>query len=81
MGTANLWTTNWQWTGSNVLTPQATVDVRLEWEDDTGPHEWSGTLTFPNDLQVVPVAWLKEELEDLIIKAARIQLGIDEVVT
>ena len=75
----NAWIANWQWTGSDVPTPQATVDIRLEWiGGDDLPHEWEGTATFPNDLQLVPVAWVRDALEDLIVRAARKRLGIDE---
>ncbi len=74
----NLWIDNWRWTGTDVPTPQARVDVRLEWTgDDGGAREWEGILTFPNDLQDVPVAWVKESLTDLMIRAARARLGID----
>jgi len=69
---------NWQWTGSTVPTPQATVDVEIQWTNETGPHTWSGTVRFPNDLADVPVAWVKEELEDLLIRAARKKLRVDE---
>lgn len=76
----NVYTENWRWTGQEVLTPQAKVDLTINWIDDDGaPHEWSGTATFPNDLQLVPVAWVREVIEDLMLRAARIQLGIDEV--
>lgn len=76
----NLFTTNWRWTGNNVPTPQARVDVRLEWMGDDGqPHEWKGTLAFPNDLQDVPIAWVKDALTDLMIRAARVKLGVDAV--
>lgn len=74
----NVWVTNWQWTGITVPTPQATVDLDLHWVDDAGnPHQWNGTVTFPNDLALVPIPWVKQELEDLMIRAARHQLGID----
>ena len=74
----NLRITNWQWTGSDILTPQATVDISIEWDDEAGHHNWSGVGTFPNDLQDVPTSWLKEELEDLIIRALRKKLGVDD---
>lgn len=75
----NLFVRNWQWTGSNVQTPQATADVELHWTANDGSAQvWSGTVTFPNDLQLVPVAWVKEELTDLIVRAARKRLGIDD---
>lgn len=74
----NVWVTNWHWTGSDVPVPQAEVDLKLEWVDEDGAeHEWESTVTFPNDLQLVPVAWLKDELEDLILRVARKRLGVD----
>lgn len=78
-GSVNIWMADWRWTGKNVRTPEAEVDIRLEWTGADGlPREWEGTATFPDDLQLVPVAWVKEELEDLIIRAARKRLGIDD---
>ena len=75
----NQWVTNWRWTGSNVQTPQAEVDVTIEWIDDADiPQTWSGTVTFPNDLQLVPVAWVKDALEELMMRALRKRLGIDD---
>ena len=75
----NLYLSNWHWTGSNVQVPQAQVDVEIHWTDADGQgHQWSGTATFPNDLQDVPVEWLKEVLEDLMIRAARKKLGVDD---
>ena len=74
----NVFTTNWQWTGNTVPTPQATVDIELHWKDNAGvDHEWSGVAMFPNDLQLVPVAWVKEALEELLLRAARKRLGVD----
>lgn len=75
----NVYIQNWQWTGNNVPTPQATVDLEIHWTDENGQaRQWSGVATFPNDLQLVPVAWIKEGLEDLLLRAARKRLGIDE---
>lgn len=75
----NLYLNNWQWTGQDVPCPQATVDLELHWTGDDGqPHEWSDVAAFPNDLQLVPVEWVKQEIEDLLIRAARKRLGIDE---
>ena len=74
----NLFVSNWQWTGSTVPTPQATVDLELHWTDEAGQaQQWQGVATFPNDLQLVPVAWVQEAMEDLLIRAARKRLGID----
>ncbi|MCK4958411.1 MAG: hypothetical protein KAT00_03405 [Planctomycetes bacterium] len=74
----NQWITNWRWTGDNVPTPQAEVDVHIEWiADDGESHEWEGTVTFPNDLQLVPVAWVCEVLEELVVRALRKRLEMD----
>lgn len=74
----NVFLTNWHWTGQSVLTPQATVDLEIQWVDEEGSdQQWSGTATFPNDLRLVPVAWLKEKLEELLLEAARKRLGVD----
>jgi hypothetical protein len=75
----NQFITNWQWTGQDVPTPQATVDITLEWMDENGQAQnWSGTATFPNDLQFLPVAWVRDAMEDLMIRAVRKQLDIDD---
>lgn len=74
----NTWLTNWQATGQSPATPQYTVDLTIEWVDDVGqPQSWSRTVTFPNDLADVPMAWLKKELLDLMYRCARKKLGID----
>jgi hypothetical protein len=74
----NIGITNWRATGSNVSVAQYKVDVSLAWIDDTGTAQtYSGTLTFPNDFSLVPLVWLKDEIQDLIIRAARKRLGID----
>ena len=74
----NVFETNWRWTGTNVQVPQAKVDITLQWIDDAGdPHEWTGEATFPNDLQDVPVAWVKDALERIMMAAARRKLGVD----
>ena len=75
----NLFVQNWRWTGATVPAPQAEVDVEIHWTNEDGQaRQWSGTVTFPNDLQLVPVEWIKEELEDLLLRAARKRLGIDD---
>lgn len=74
----NVWITNWHWTGKDVRTPQAEVDIVIQWTDDTGEsREHSETAQFPNCLQDVPVSWLREEIEDLILRAVRKRLEMD----
>jgi hypothetical protein len=75
----NVWRTNWQATGANVPVPQYTMNLRLEWVNAQGEQKaWQGTATFPNDLQHVPTAWLREHLEHLVLEVARKRLGVDD---
>ncbi len=79
MSNVNTWITNWRATDKTIPVPQYKVDVTIQWVDTEGnPHEWSGTPTFPNDLQDVPAAWLKEMLTELILRVARKKLGVDD---
>lgn len=74
----NVWIQNWRWTGSTIPTPQAAVDITIQWTNDVGEaREHSETAQFPNCLQDLPVSWVKEELEDLILRAVRKRLGVD----
>ena len=79
MPNVNVWLTNWHATGANVPVPQYKVDLTIEWNDKAGvPHSWTGAATFPNDLQLVPQAWLKDVLEELVLRVARKRLGVDD---
>lgn len=79
MPNVNVWISNWHATGIDVPVPQYEVDLTIEWNDRAGaPHSWTGTAVFPNDLQLVPVAWLKDVLEDLLLRCARKRLGVDD---
>ena len=74
----NVWIQNWHWTGSDIPVPQAEVDVTIQWTDNAGEaHEHSETARFPKCLKDVPVAWLRDELEDLILRAVRKRLEVD----
>ena len=76
----NVWTSNWRATGNNVQVPQYAVDITLQWITDTGEKkERSETIRFPNVLQNVKAADLKEWLTELMLREARQRLGIDEV--
>ena len=73
----NVWLENWRATGSQVRVDQYELDVRLEWtKTDGSDGSWEGVVTFPNDLALVPTAWLKEELTDLLLRAARHRLSV-----
>lgn len=71
----NLFTSNWQATGKNISVPQYSVNVTLNWIDSEGlPHTRSETLKFPNFLQNVGAADLKEWLTELMIREAQQRL-------
>ena len=71
----NLFTSNWKATGKNISVPQYSVDVTLNWIDDSGgSHTASETLRFPNFLQNVGAADLKEWLTELMTREARQRL-------
>lgn len=75
----NLFTSNWKKTGVNVSVPQYSVSVTINWVDNAGvSHTKSETLKFPNFLQNVGAADLKEWLTALMISEARQRLGIDQ---
>lgn len=74
----NLTISSWAKTGQKVQVDRWTTTVTIDYKDDQGtPQTWTGTVTFPDDLSLVPAAWLKEALLDLIVRAARRRLGID----
>lgn len=74
----NIYTTNWRATGKNISVPQYSVNVTIMWTDKLGVQkERSETLLFPNFLQTVGAADLKEWLTDLMIREARQRLEID----
>lgn len=74
----NVYTTNWKATGKNVSVPQYSVDVTLNWVNNAGvTHTRSETLKFPNFLQNMGAADLKEWLTELMLREARQRLGVD----
>lgn len=75
----NVSVNNWHATGLNVQVAQYKANVTVTWVDDAGvPQSWTGEVTFPNDLGLVPLAWLKEAITELLVKAGRKRLGIGE---
>ena len=78
MPNVNIFTSGWVATGQTVPVPQYTQHVRILWTGNDGePREHEETFTFPNDLQKVPVVWLNEQFQELLMKAIRHYLGID----
>jgi len=75
----NVYFEGWNWTGQDVLTPQAELDMRILWTDSDGvKHEHEETMRFPNILADVPLSWVKEALEDLMLRAVRKKVGVDD---
>ena len=71
----NLYTSNWQATGKTISVPQYSIDVQLDWIDNEGvSHTRSETLKFPNFLQNVGAADLKEWLTELMLSEAQQRL-------
>lgn len=78
MPNVNIFHGSWTPTGQTVPVPQYTIWVRFEWTGNDGqPRTHEETVTFPNDLQKVPVSWLNEEFKDLLLRAARHYIGVD----
>ena len=70
---------NWQATGTDVAVPQYSVDIGVTWTDYDGDrHNWTGRERFPNVLQEFPLAVVRYTMEELILQAVRVRLGIDE---
>lgn len=75
----NIYTGNWKATGKNVSVPQYSIDVTIQWTDKLGvQQERTETLLFPNALQRVGAADLKEWLTELMVREARERLGVDQ---
>lgn len=71
----NVNTSNWKKTGINVNVPQYSVDVTLNWTANDGTaHTHSETLKFPNFLNNVGAADLREWLTELMLREARERL-------
>ena len=75
----NVWTSNWKKTGANVQVPQYSVDITLQWTANDGEvKERTETLRFPNALQNVSAADLKDWLTELMLREARQRLIGDD---
>lgn len=78
-GNVNVYFSGWQTTGTNVSVPQRRITVTVDWTDETGAQR-TGTRTvlFPDFLAQVPAAWIRDEMEQLMVRAARKLLAVDE---
>ena len=69
---------NWTDVGTKTLVERYSVDIGVTWTDDAGVvHTWNGTRQFPNALASVPLHVLKRMMEQIILQAVRVELGID----
>lgn len=74
----NVWTSNWRATGNSVPVPQYEQTIRMEWVTDDGQErEAERTVRFPNVLANIPARRLKEYVEEMLMREARIMAGID----
>lgn len=74
----NIYTSNWRATGKNISVPQYSVNVTINWTDKLGVEQTrSETILFPNFLQTVGAADLKDWPTELMIREARQRLEID----
>lgn len=74
----NLYVGNWQDLGTTVEVPQYSFDIRYAWIDNAGQdHEWEQTLVFPNALNQISKAKVREKIEEWLIEIARVKAGID----
>lgn len=70
---------NWQSAGTVNNVPKYTIDISFEWIDKNGvSRSGSETVTFPNILAQLPASWVKEEMEELMLRALRKKLGVDD---
>ena len=67
----NLYTTNWNKTGTNVSIPQYSLNVKVIWSGNDGVmHEGERTALFPNVLLNLPVEYVKEKITDMLVDYA-----------
>ena len=75
----SVWPTNWTNIGQTRRVDRWSVDIIVQWTNEAGvPQEHSGTYYFPDELATIPLSRLREYMQEIILKEARIQLGIDE---
>jgi len=68
----------WTATGVKPQVPQYRVNISVLWTTSDGQsHTWSGAELFPNVLAEAPLATVKEMMQDFILKAVRVRLGIE----
>lgn len=75
----NVFITNWKDDSVTVPVPRYSVDIEVHWTDENEEQrQHSDTYRFPNALAGVPLRRLRRYMEEIILREARLQLGIDE---
>lgn len=75
----NVFIGGWKATGNNVQVPQYETTVRFQWTRNDGEtRDNERTVRFPNVLNGIPAARLKDYIEDILLREARILAGVDE---
>lgn len=76
----NIWTSDWAATGVDVPFPQYSLQIRVTWIDDGGgEHDRTEDVLFPNCLAgEFTQAERKEIAEEIMLRAVRKRLGVDE---
>lgn len=74
----NVFTGGWKATGNNVQVPQYETTIRFQWTRNNGTTgNQERTVRFPNALNGIPAARLKEYIEAILLNEARILAGVD----
>lgn len=74
----NLFVSDLTATGATPQVARYEVAIMAEWVDVEGvPQTRTEPELFPDILAEMSPAWLKENLTDLVLKAARVKYGID----
>ena len=74
----NIFTGPWVAVGTDASVPRWSMQVRMDWTDNAGVKRTdTRTVTFPNAPSGIPISRLREYMEAIILREARIQLGVD----
>ena len=75
----NVWLSGWRATGTNVPVPQYELTIRADWATNAGVSKTdTRTVRFPNVLAGIPAERLREYVEAILLREARILAGVDE---
>jgi hypothetical protein len=75
----NVGISGWNKTGDRVRVDVWEVDIALDWTGNDGQKRThAGTYKFPHILADVPLRRLRGYMEDIILREARLAVGVDE---